>query len=74
MQLDKVVLDKERQRQVGGEELAMLGVDGDVKERTFHIQAEHKVLGFDDRLEYTNFGAENFGTKARPLLNSTLTP
>ena len=35
-----------------GEELAMLGVDRDVKECTFHIQAEHKVLGLDDRLEH----------------------
>ncbi len=52
LQLDKLVLDKERQRQVAREELAMLGVDRDVKECTFHIQAEHKVLGLDNRLEY----------------------
>ena len=52
LQLDKLVLDKERQRQVAGEELAMLGVDRDVKERTFHIQAEHIVLGFDDGPEH----------------------
>ncbi len=35
-----------------GEELAMLGMDRDVKERTFHIQAQHPVLGSDDRLEH----------------------
>ena len=34
------------------EELTMLGVDRDVKECTFHIQAEHKVLGLDNRLEH----------------------
>ncbi len=34
------------------EELVMLGVDRDVKECTFHIQAEHEVLGLDDRLEH----------------------
>ncbi len=37
---------------MAGEELAMLGVDRDVKECTFHIQAEHKVLGLDDRLDH----------------------
>jgi hypothetical protein len=46
------LLDKERQRQVAREELAMLGVDRDVKECTFHIQAQHEVLGLDDRLEH----------------------
>ena len=30
----------------------MLGVDRDVKECTFHIQAEHKVLRLDNRLEH----------------------
>ncbi len=43
--MHKLVLDKDRQRQVAREELAMLGVDRDVKECTFHIQAEHKTLG-----------------------------
>ncbi len=52
MQPDKLVFDKERQRQVAGEELAMLGVDRDVKELTFHIQTHHPVLGSDDRLEH----------------------
>jgi hypothetical protein len=32
---------------VAGEEFAILGVDWDVKEHTFHIQAEHPVLGSD---------------------------
>jgi hypothetical protein len=52
LQVDKLVLDKERHHQVSGEELAMLGVDRDVKELTFHIQARHPVLGSDDRLEH----------------------
>ena len=38
---------------MAGEELAILGVDRDVKERTFHIQAQHPVLRSDDRLEHT---------------------
>jgi hypothetical protein len=37
---------------VAGEELAMLGVDRDVKEHTFHIQGQHPVLGSDDRLDH----------------------
>ncbi len=35
-----------------GEELAMFGVDRDVKEHTFYIQAQHPVLGSDDRLDH----------------------
>ena len=34
------------------EELSMIGVDRDVKEGTFDIQAEHEVLGLDNRLEH----------------------
>ncbi len=52
LQLDELVVDKERQRQVAGEELAVLRVNGYVKVRTLHIQTEHEVLGLDDRLEH----------------------
>ncbi len=52
MYLDKLVLDNEWNRQVTGEELAMFGVDRDVKEHTFYIQAQHPILGSDDRLDH----------------------
>ncbi len=52
LQLDELVVDKERQRQVAGEELAVLRMNGYVKVRTLHIQTEHEVLGLDDRLEH----------------------
>jgi hypothetical protein len=34
------------------EEFAMLWMNGNMKEHTFHIQAEHKILGPDHGLEY----------------------
>ena len=40
LQLDKFVVDKERQSQMRRKELSMLGVDRDVKEYTLHIQTQ----------------------------------
>ena len=53
VQLDELVVDKERQRQVAGEELAVLRMNGYVKVPTLHVQTEHEILGLDDRLEHT---------------------
>ena len=52
LQLDKFVVDKERQSQMRRKELSMLGVDRDVKKYTLHIQAQHVILGPDYRLEH----------------------
>ena len=38
LQFDEFVVDKERQRSVAGEELAVLGMNGYVKVRTLDIQ------------------------------------
>ena len=35
---------------MAGEEFAMLWMNGDMKERTFHIQTQHKLLGLDHGL------------------------
>ena len=53
LQLDKFVVDKERQSQMRRKELSMLGVDRDVKEYTLHIQTQHVILGSDHRLDHT---------------------
>ena len=52
LQRDELVVDKERQRHVAGEELAVLRMNGYVKVRTLHVQTEHEILGLDDRLEH----------------------
>ena len=41
IQLDKFVVDKERQSQMRRKELSMLGVDRDVKDFTLYIQAQY---------------------------------
>jgi hypothetical protein len=71
---------------VTGEEFVMLWMNEDMKEHTFHIQTEHKILGPDHGLEHVKIlvggltlnrgfvGCRGFDTKARTFLNSTLTP
>jgi hypothetical protein len=37
---------------MSGEEFAILWMKGDMKEHTFHIQTQHKILRSDHGLEY----------------------
>ena len=52
LQLDELVLDKERQRQMRGEELAMRRMDGHMEVGTFDIQTEHVIRWPHDRREH----------------------
>ena len=52
LQLDELVLDKERQSQMRGEELAMRRMDGHMEVGAFDIQTQHEVLWPDDRRKH----------------------
>ena len=52
LQLDELVLDKERQSQMRGEELAMRRMDGHMEVGAFDIQTQHEVLWPDDRRQH----------------------
>ena len=52
MELDELVVDNERQRQMRRKELSVLSMNGQVEVRTLYIQAEHEVLWPDDGLEH----------------------
>ena len=52
LQLDELVVDKERQRQMRRKELSVLWVNGYVEVRTLYIQADHEVLRPDDGLDH----------------------
>ena len=52
MELDELVVDKERQRQMRRKELSVLRMNGDVEVRSLYIQADHEVLRLDNGLEH----------------------
>ena len=52
LELDELVVDEERQRQMRRKELSVLRMNGHVEVHTLYIQAEHEVLRPDDELEH----------------------
>ncbi len=52
------------------EEFAMLWMNGDMKERIFHIQPAHKILGSDHGFEYVKILVGGF-TIDRGLVEDT---
>ncbi len=52
LELDELVVDKDRQHQMRRKELSVLRVNGYVEVRTLYIQADHEVLRPDDGLEH----------------------
>ncbi len=52
VEIDELVVDKERQHQMRRKELSVLRMNGHVEVRTLYIQAEHEVLRSDDGLEH----------------------
>ena len=53
LELDELVVDKERQRQMRRKEFSVMRMNGYVEVRTLYIQAEHEVLRTDDGLDHT---------------------
>ena len=53
LELDELVVDNERQRQIRRKELSVLWMNGYMEVHTLYIQAQHEVLCPDDGLEHT---------------------
>ena len=51
LELDELVVDKERQHQMPRKELSVLWVNWNVEVHTLYIQAEHEVLWSEDGLD-----------------------